>query len=342
MSEWARSAYNFAAFIKKSCRFFRNKRVNWKISPEILRYILPRFEHKKFIPILIDPSFVKNRIVGSPSKTRNDQQKAEKGFFLLSAAIPVQGRAISFFQFVWRNTQIGYRVYESLNSMFAIQFIKIRDLLKSVGSKAVFIMDRGFGYEYFLDKCPSIGVHYVIRVRDLKTRIVLVRNKKECPIAELVSRMKEDTICYKVYYKGTIYTNLIIRKKGRHVWVLASDISDPSAVVNLYKQRMKIEETFKDWKSTGFDIEKIQIRQWDILLKIIWCVVIAHMILYLMGEIICRSKQTKFLFKKFIQDKSSMSMVQIAWKAWLFAQNDILPVLPTLKSRLIALRKASL
>lgn len=339
MSEWARSAYNFAAFIKKCYRFFRNPRIDWKISHEVLQFLLPRFEKKRFVPVLIDPSFVKNKVVGAPAKTRKDQEKAELGFFLLSASLPVRGRAISFFQAIWRNTQIGYRVYDSLNSLMGLQLIKIRDLLKAVASKAVFIMDRGFGYEYFLDKCPSLGVHYVIRVRDLNTHVLLARSKKEYPITELVERVKKDTIVFKIYYKGFLYMNLIVARKGNHVWALASDIDDPKAVVDLYKQRMKIEETFKDWKSTGFNIEKLQIRQWDVLPKIIWCVAIAHMILYLIGETIDRSKQIKTIFKKFIQNRCNLSNVQLAWKAWKFALQDILPVFHTLKCHLLSLRK---
>lgn len=342
MSEWARSAYNFSAFIKKCYRFFRNTKIDWNINETILQFTLHRFEKKKFIPVLIDPSFVENKVMGSPTKTKKDQQKCKDGFFLLSAALPVKGRAISFFQAFWRNTQITYRVYDSINKLLSIQLIKIAGLLKSVASKVVFVMDRGFGYEFFIRKCLELNVKYVIRIRDSNTHVVMARGKKEYSIQELINRAPQGTLCHKVWYKGSLYINLVINKKGNSSWAIASNISNPDDVVKLYSQRMKIEEVFKDWKSTGFNIEKLQIRQWDILPKIIWCVVVAHLLLYLFGEIIERTKKYKFLLKKITQNKNSLSRVQLAWKAWRFALDDLLPLFQSLYTHLFNLRKAYL
>jgi hypothetical protein len=292
---------------------------------------------------LIDPSFIKNRILGAFTKTKKDQQKADKGFFLLSAALPVRGRAISFFQAYWRNTQISYMVHKSYNEMISIYLIKIRALLKPVLSKAVFIMDRGFGYEYFLKKLRELEVNYVVRVRDLKTHVMLVRSKKRYPISNLVNRVSKGPKIFKIVYKWDVPTYIVIVKnKYGRPWVLATNINDAEAVVKLYKQRMKIEETFKDWKSTGFNIEKLALRQWDLVPKMIWCVVIAHMILYLLGETIDKSKEHKKLFKKFIQNRKNLSNVQLAWNAWHFALYDIFTLFLTLTSHLNTLRKGSL
>jgi hypothetical protein len=309
----------------------------------ILSFVLPRFKNKKWIPILIDPSFVKNKFLGVLTKTKRDQVKAEKGFFLLSAALPVEGRAISFFQCCWRNSHISYRVYNSFNQLMRMQFIKILKLLDSVKDKTVFVIDRGFGYDYFFTTCKELNAHFVIRVRDLKTHIIKVRGKKEMSISELVtSVLSAGPVIYHVKYKGYLDINLVIVKKGKSVWVIATDLDDPQEVVKLYRQRMKIEETFKDWKKTGFDIERLQIRQWDLLPKMIWCVVIAHLILYLLGETISRSKHYKNIFKKFIQIKKNLSFVQLAWKASRFAFNDIIPLFSYLKNALLTTKGASL
>lgn len=203
-------------------------------------------------------------------------------------------------------------------------------------------MDRGFGYEYFLNKFIELKVNYIVRIRDLKTHVILKRNGKVYHLADLVAKVRGEPILFKVLYKKVITINVVTVRKGNSLWVLATNLDDTRAVVELYKQRMKIEESFKDWKSTGFDIEKIQIRDWNILHKMIWCVVIAHLILYLLGEAIDKSKQHKKLFKKFIQHRRNLSCVQLAWKAWLFAMGDILPLFPTLKSRLITASEAYL
>lgn len=338
MSEWSRAAYDFSAFIKKCFRFFRNNRVDWNVSKAVLGFLLCRFNGKKFIPILIDPSFIVNKFLGSFTKTKEEQAKAKKGFFLLSAALPVRGRAVSFFQAVWKNSQISYLMYDSLNDILGIQLIKITNLIRPILAKAVLIMDRGFGYEYFLNKFIELKANYIVRVRDLKTYVTLVRNKKRYHLSELVERVRNEPILFKVLYKSKVPINVVIVKKGSSTWALATNLDNPKTVIELYKQRMKIEEAFKDWKSTGFNIEKMQIRDWNILHKMIWCVVIAHMILYLLGETI--DKQHKKLFKKFIQYRHSLSYVQLAWKAWLFAMNDILPLFLTLKSTLLLRQEA--
>lgn len=321
MSEWARSAYNFAAFVKKCYRFFRNPRIDWQISQTILQFLLPRFDKKKYIPVLIDPSFIENKILGVPTKTRADQEKATKGFYLLSAALPVRGRAISFFQSRWRNTQINYLIEDSFNKLIRRQLIKIINLLKPVLSKAVFIMDRGFGYDYFFKTFIDLNVNYVVRIRDINTHVVPIKNKrnqKKCKIKDLVARVSNEPIMFTVLYKETTPLNIVISKRGNHAWVLATSLGYLDDTIRLYAKRMKIEEAFKDWKSTGFDIEKMLIRQWDLVPKLIWCVVIAHMILYLLGEAVAQSKKYRHLLKRFIQKKESLSYVQLAWKVWLY------------------------
>lgn len=307
----------------------------------MLALLLPRFEYKKFIPVLIDPSFVPNRYMGALTKTSSDQTEAKKGFFLFSASLPVKGRAISFLQFHYRYSQIGWGCYESINTMLGFQLFKISLLLWNYRSKAVFILDRGFGYEYFLKKLVDLKNHFVVRVRDLNTHVTLVRSGKSLPIKELMAKVSiKEPLLFKIKYKDAIEANLVICKKiirnKIHTWAILTDLDNPNEIIDLYKQRMKIEEAFKDWKSTGFNITKIQIHQWDVLPKLIWCVVLAHLILYLLGETIEKSKSLKNYFKNFIQKKSSLSYVQLAWKSWRYDPQKI-PLL--LRSLLLTLNQ---
>lgn len=193
------------------------------------------------------------------------------------------------------------------------------------------ILDRGFGFQYFLQKLVDLKNHFVVRVRDLNTHVILVRSGDYLPINELVKRVTlKQPLLFKIKYKSTIDANLVICKKvtngNIYTWALLTDLDDTEEVIDLYKQRMKIEEAFKDWKSTGFNIEKIQLHQWDVLPKLIWCVVIAHLILYLLGEVISKSTTNKDYFKKLIQKKSNLSYVQLAWKSWRYDPQKI-PIL---------------
>lgn len=302
---------------------------------KVLEWMLPRFDTKKYIPILIDPSFVPNRYMGSLTKTSSDQTEAKKGFFLFSAALPVKGRAISFFTACYRYSQIGWGCYESINTLLGLQILKVSLLLENYKPKAVLILDRGFGYEYFIKKLISLKNHFVLRVRDLNTHVTLIRSGKSLPIKDLIKRVSiKEPLLFKIKYKGENPSNLVICKKiikGQIcTWALLTDLDHPDDIIDLYKQRMKIEEAFKDWKSTGFNIEKLQIHQWDVLPKLIWCVVLAHLILYLLGETIEKSKPLKNYFKKYIQKKSSLSTVQLAWKSWLYDPKIIPPLLRSL------------
>lgn len=340
LSEWARASLCFSAFIKKVSRLFRNKNCSFNLEPKILDWILPRFDCKKYIPILIDPSFVPNRYLGALTKTSSDQKEAKKGFFLFSASLPVKGRAISFFQFCYRYSQIGWGCYESINTMLGLQLLKISRLLEKYTTKAVFILDRGFGYEYFLKKLTELKNHFVVRVRDPNTHVTLMRTGTYQPIKNLIQRVSiKEPLLFKVKYKATIHANLLICKKIINnklcTWALLTDLDNPNDIIDLYKQRMKIEETFKDWKSTGFNIEKLQIKQWDVLPKLIWCVVLAHLILYLLGETLSKSKSNKNYFKCFIQKQKNLSLVQFAWKTWLYDPQKIPPILHSLLSTLL-------
>jgi len=335
LSEWARSSLCFGSFIKKTCRFFRNKNCSWNLESKILALLLPRFENKKFIPVLIDPSFVPNRYMGAFTKTSSDQTEAKKGFFLFSAALPVKGRAVSFLISCYRYSQITWGCYESINTLLGFQLFKLSLLLKDYQAKAVFIMDRGFGYEYFFEKLTTLKNHFVVRVRDLNTHVTLLRSGNSLPIKDLIKRVSvKEPILFKIKYKGTIPANLVVCKKifngTIHTWALLTDLDNPEEVIDLYKQRMKIEEAFKDWKSTGFNIEKIQIHQWDVLPKLIWCVVLAHFILYLLGETLEKSQTNKNYFKNFIQKKSNLSLVQLAWKSWRYDPQKIPSLLRSL------------
>jgi hypothetical protein len=87
-----------------------------------------------------------------------------------------------------------------------------------------------------------------------------------------------------VYYKGTVKMNLIgFWKKGMKdaMWI-ATNI-DPKRVLEIYLDRMKIEESFKDLKSL-LGLERIMSKDRQYMGKLIMLVLIAYTIGVLVGE----------------------------------------------------------
>lgn len=69
---------------------------------------------------------------------------------------------------------------------------------------------------------------------------------------------------------------------------------------------------------------------WDVLPKLLWRVVLAHLILFLLGETLATSKSNQNYFKKFIQKKSHLPCVQLAWKTCLYDPKKITPLIRSL------------
>lgn len=77
-------------------------------------------------------------------------------------------------------------------------------------------------------------------------------------------------------------------EKDGKTWYLITNISDitHTQAVDMYKKRFKIEKTFQDLKSSGFDIENLKIKKYDRFKRMVFCSIVAYSLMILTGDFI--------------------------------------------------------
>lgn len=165
------------------------------------------------------------------------------GFWLLTLATPFRGRAIPF-SFVTYSSRTIAQEASSRNLKHFQAFATLKGL---IGDKPL-IADREFSYLELLEALVTEHIHFVIRLH-LGSHPPHLLDENGQPI-NLDITPGETVIRRKVSYKGQVRVNLIgVWHSGFHepMWVM-TDLR-PEQGLDLYVQRMKIEESFRDLKS---------------------------------------------------------------------------------------------
>ncbi len=241
---------------------------------EDLKSILLRF-YQEEAPFLIGdptemprPTARKTEYVGK----LNDGQTS--GYWLLVLATPYQGRAIPCSFVSYSSAIIGAEI-TSRNRYHFQAFAQIKELL---GDKPL-VLDREFSYLELLQAMVVEQVNFVIRLKlgahffDSEGKQVLLSVKKG-----------ETRILNKVFYMGKVFVNLIGRWKegfNEPIWIMTSLPAEQG--LEIYLQRMKIEQTFRDLKSLlGMDKLMCQKRHW--MEQMIALALLAYVIGLVLGE----------------------------------------------------------
>jgi hypothetical protein len=87
-------------------------------------------------------------------------------------------------------------------------------------------------------------------------------------------------------------------------WLLATDLSDPQAVLKVYRLRMWIEETFGDLKRNGFDLESTHLRNFLRLSRLTLAVVLLYVWLVALGSKVIKSGQRRLVDRNDRRDYS--------------------------------------
>lgn len=200
-----------------------------------------------------------------------------RGYWMLTLATPYRGRAIPCWFVTYSSKTIGAGI-NSRNQEHDRAFAQIKDFL---GERPL-VLDREFSYLSLLENLEAEQINYVIRLN---------RGQQGPKFSdELGQEIKlnvgigKQVIYTNVYYKGTVRLHVIgIWKKGftRPLWVMSN--LDPQAALEIYYQRMKIEESFKDLKDL-LGITKIMNQRQDHMEQLIALVLLAFSIAFLIGE----------------------------------------------------------
>jgi len=224
-------------------------------------------------------------VIGDPTEMPRPHAKATEyvgtlsdgqtsGYWLMFLATPYQGRAIPC-HFVSYSSRTINAEGTSRNQYHFEAFEKIKSLL---GDKPL-VLDREFSYLELLENLVLEEINFVIRLKETAylydhegQRVSLSINKGETRILN------------KVFYKGQVFVNVIgLWQEGfaKPIWIMTNLKAEDALAV--YRQRMKIEECFRDMKNL-LGLEKLMNKCRDHMEKMVALLLIAYVIGLWLGE----------------------------------------------------------
>ena len=200
-----------------------------------------------------------------------------KGFWLLTLATPIRGRALPF-HFVTYSSKTIADEESSRNLKHLHAFATIKELL---GEKPL-VLDREFSYLELLENLHAEQIHFVIRLNLGSHPPRLTNAEHRTQVLQIAPG--ETEIYRQLYYKDCVAVNVIgVWKKGlsEPLWVM----TDLKAELGLqiYFQRMKIDECFRDLKRL-LHLDKLMNQKPEHMEKIIGLGMLAYGIGVIAGE----------------------------------------------------------
>jgi hypothetical protein len=181
-----------------------------------------------------------------------------RGFWMMMLATPYQGRGLPCGFVTYSSATINQEV-TSRNQYHFEAVSQIKELL---GERPL-VLDREFSYLGFLETATAMRLNFVIRLKYSGKQRPHFTDEEGNPI-ELNILPGKTEIYNQVYYKGEIPVNVIgVWEKGfsKPLWVMTTLSAKQG--LSIYKQRMKIELSFRDMKSLlGLDKLMNQQQRW--------------------------------------------------------------------------------
>jgi hypothetical protein len=224
-------------------------------------------------------------VIGDPTEMPRPQAKKTeyvgtlsdgetKGYWLMLLATPYRGRAIPC-GFVDYSSRTINQDATSRNQHHFAAFAQVKELL---GERPL-VLDREFSYLELLENLVTEGVNFVIRLK-IGANFWDGEGK---PVALSVSK-GETRILNKVFYKGKVFVNVIgVWHKGfsEPMWIMTNLKAQDG--LEIYSQRMKIEEAFRDLKSL-LNFRKLMNKRRTLMEKMVALFLIAYAIILVVGE----------------------------------------------------------
>ena len=184
----------------------------------------------------------------------------------------------------------------------------------SANSEPTLLADRGLSWPEVLDFCVEHHWHYVLRVQS-QTRVKL-DDGRVLSIGELVPKCGNTWRGQGCVFKkaGWRRTNIVAYWAGtaKEPWLLISDLPPSRLRCQQYRKRMRVEESFRDEKSHGFQWQQSRIRDPSHAMRLLLVMALAMRYLIRLGQYLIRSGQrTKFER----QDRRNLSVFQLGLRS---------------------------
>jgi hypothetical protein len=285
--------------LKRAWRFVSNERIQDQKSKEaVARRLIRQLHHrleikpKQYLEIIIDWTSV-------------------HPFQVLSALIPVEGRAVPVLQ--WAIEKSSLKAYQNTYEMLFIASLR-RCLPKKW--KVIIVADRGFQRADFLNYLKQQGFHFVIRVKgDAWVECGKYKGKLRDYDLSVGQCFKLPRVCY---HKAKRYQMKVVlncaRIKGKvSSWLLATDLGlTARQIVEIYRRRFWCEESFRDQKQE-FELEAVRVTKAERLENLLLALAIVLLILAVIG---IRGNKLGYKYKYCTRKKKQtiLSWLQVALK----------------------------
>jgi hypothetical protein len=217
------------------------KRIQRFLQKVDMKQVLLRFYHPEAGFVIGDPTEMERSRARKTAYVGTLSDGMTPGYWLLMLSMPFRGRAIPFSFVLYSSRSIAEQVTSRNQEHFRC-FEQVKGLL---GDRPL-VLDREFSYHELMEILTLEHIQFVIRLNE--GHGVRIIDEEGHPVklqihpGEMVTRMN-------VYYLGKVKVNLIgYLHKGlsKPLWVITT--LKPEDGLEIYQQRMKIEQTFRDCK----------------------------------------------------------------------------------------------
>jgi hypothetical protein len=261
---------HYEASYRKVSRFLNKLESAEEFLPRVL---LNNAKYTICDPTIIDrPEAIKTEYVGLVRPER-------RGFYSMVFGAPFKGRILPFYVHTYSPRTIAERS-SSRNIEHTNALAGICDIIGDIPV----IFDREFSYNGLLKDFEAEGKNYIICLNTSNHVGFTDSNGRK---VELSIACGKEKAWSGLYYKGETKVNVAARwtKGFKKPLFVVTSMKNPMEALDLYYQRMKIEQTFKDFKSK-IGVGKIMSKKEENMQKLLVIALLAYMLLSIAGETI--------------------------------------------------------
>lgn len=259
--------------IKRVARYIGNSRINIDNALKPIQNLILKHSTKLFITI--------------------DWTKIKDNYELLKATVVCDGRGVPIFFKTYDKSKI-----KNKQTKIEIEFIKKIKLLIPDYIQTFILMDRGFGQKgKLLEIIEKLGFNYIVRVRE---RLYIKSNKYSGLLEDFNSKIGKIYDFNNALWPKRSRIKSDLKVKSRFILSQRSGYKErltlctnnkeifADKIVDFYRKRMTIEETFKDIKNIdqGFRLKNVRLSCCDRYDRLLLIISYAYLFATLFGKII--------------------------------------------------------
>lgn len=220
-------------------------------------------------------------------------QTTVNGVEVVNAAIPFQGRAVPVawvdFEYPWK------KVFPASQNTIERYLLTWLAQSAPAGVKLILVFDRGYARVQLIKDLKEGKQPFLIRGRrDVLVQVKVRGRQRRLSLGRLPHRQGQAIRYRQVLYhsqKAEPVDVIVYREKGfQEPWFLIVPPDSESwlptvEAVRLYRQRMQIEQCFRDWKShLGLRGLHLEVNRSERLLRVLMGFTLAYLIVLLLGS----------------------------------------------------------